>query len=102
MISVPLVILVWRSRASKASAGGQVLHPSDVNSSTTTALRTGAGLSVWAEKPLGNNSMTRKKECKQGFFITHILSNNKALPKIQLALSTLLATGKADPEHKST
>src|SRR5579859_8109178 len=48
MISTPATGCSLRSFVSNASAGGQLEHPSDVKSSTTTGTRAGAACSVSA------------------------------------------------------
>src|SRR5437016_5417012 len=68
MISAPFMDECWRMRPNSSSAGGQLEHPSEVNSSTTTAFRwaggNGAGLRMKAPKT--TMSPSNRMPCSHG------------------------------------
>src|SRR5437764_12712354 len=68
MISAPFMDGCWRMRPNSSSAGGQLEHPSEVNSSTTTAFRwaggNGAGLRMKAPKT--TMSPSKRMPCSHG------------------------------------
>src|SRR5436305_8570692 len=96
MLSAPFMEGCWRMRPNSSSAGGQLEHPSEVNSSTTTAFRWagGNGTGLRMKAPKTTMSPSNRMPCSHGdarlirkyyaFFHTTMQYLKPVLPSAQL------------------